>query len=248
MSYAHASPATTDARRGRDPESAVPGALKGQPPGLADAPAALLPALLADPMTGFVVACPPHRIEWANALAARIIGGPGVVAALGGRDLVELFPEGLMREIGTLGARPRGGSPAPVLRVIWHDREVLVRVIALAGVGLGEAPVLVLQLRWSSMTASDLESLPEPVEPVRSLVMRLDLIGRLTPREIEVLAMVGEGMTIREIAGALFRSEKTIQNHRDAIGTKLGMRNRVELASAARRAGLTVDDAARKRV
>ncbi|MCL4210860.1 MAG: response regulator transcription factor [Phycisphaeraceae bacterium] len=65
---------------------------------------------------------------------------------------------------------------------------------------------------------------------------RLDL---LTPREIEVLRMIGKGMSRTEIAQATHRSPKTIDNHRAAIMEKLQIHDRVELARFAIREGLT---------
>ena len=44
----------------------------------------------------------------------------------------------------------------------------------------------------------------------------------LSPREIEVLRLVGQGKSTREIADALNRSVKTIETHKQALKTKLG--------------------------
>jgi DNA-binding NarL/FixJ family response regulator len=79
-------------------------------------------------------------------------------------------------------------------------------------------------------------------------VARLGDLDVLSPRELEVLALLGQGLSIKEIAGILFRSEKTIGRHRDSIGAKLGLRNKVELADMARRAGLKIEDVGRERV
>ncbi|OGN85687.1 MAG: hypothetical protein A2X23_13685 [Chloroflexi bacterium GWC2_73_18] len=60
----------------------------------------------------------------------------------------------------------------------------------------------------------------------------------LTTREREVLALVAAGRTNREIAGALFISEKTASVHVSNILGKLGVRGRTEAASLALRLGL----------
>jgi DNA-binding CsgD family transcriptional regulator len=60
----------------------------------------------------------------------------------------------------------------------------------------------------------------------------------LTPRELEVLALIAAGRTNREIAEALFVSEKTAGHHVSSILRKLGVRGRVEAAGAAQRLGL----------
>ena len=60
----------------------------------------------------------------------------------------------------------------------------------------------------------------------------------LTPRESEVVKLVAEGMTTREIAEALFISPKTVERHRANVLEKLGVRDRVDLTRYAIRRGL----------
>jgi len=60
----------------------------------------------------------------------------------------------------------------------------------------------------------------------------------LTPRELEVLKLIAEAHTSKEIASALFISVKTVERHRQNILDKLGMRDRVELTRYAIRRGL----------
>ena len=60
----------------------------------------------------------------------------------------------------------------------------------------------------------------------------------LTPREIEILKLVAEGHTCREIADALVISEKTVERHRANLLDKLGVRDRVDLTRYAIRRGL----------
>jgi len=55
----------------------------------------------------------------------------------------------------------------------------------------------------------------------------------LSGRELEVLSLVSQGKTNREIAQALALSEKTVRNHVSSLLEKLGMNNRIELATYA---------------
>ena len=60
----------------------------------------------------------------------------------------------------------------------------------------------------------------------------------LTPRELEVLKLIAEAQTSKDIAATLFISVKTVDRHRQNILDKLGMRDRVELTRYAIRRGL----------
>ena len=61
----------------------------------------------------------------------------------------------------------------------------------------------------------------------------------LTARELEVLALVAEGRSNRQVADALFISAKTASVHVSNILAKLGVASRVEAAAVAHRLGLT---------
>jgi two-component system response regulator DevR len=52
----------------------------------------------------------------------------------------------------------------------------------------------------------------------------------LTPRESEILALIAEGLSNREIGGKLFLAEKTVKNYVSGILAKLGMQRRTQAA------------------
>jgi DNA-binding NarL/FixJ family response regulator len=83
---------------------------------------------------------------------------------------------------------------------------------------------------------------------VWSSVHDLGPLDGLTARELEVLALLGKGQRTKEIAETLHRSVSTIDGHRERIGQKLGLNDRAELVSVARRAGLRLEDAEGMRV
>jgi DNA-binding NarL/FixJ family response regulator len=60
----------------------------------------------------------------------------------------------------------------------------------------------------------------------------------LTPREMDVVKLIAEAYTNRQIAEILKVSEKTVESHRANVLGKLGMRDRVELVRYAIRRGL----------
>jgi DNA-binding NarL/FixJ family response regulator len=73
---------------------------------------------------------------------------------------------------------------------------------------------------------------------IRDFLERGDQPGELTPREQEVVKLIAEAHTNKEIAEILHLSEKTVESHRARVLQKLGMRDRVELVRYAIRQGL----------
>ncbi len=78
---------------------------------------------------------------------------------------------------------------------------------------------------------------------VRDVLLRIERGERLpravlTPREDEVVKLIAEGLSSKEIAGTLHISVKTVERHRANVLAKLGMRDRTELTRYAIRAGL----------
>ena len=66
-----------------------------------------------------------------------------------------------------------------------------------------------------------------------------EVFAELTPREMEVLELLGQGMRNQQIAAQLFISEKTVKNHVSSILAKLHVNDRTEAAILATRHGLT---------
>ncbi|MBI2965007.1 MAG: response regulator transcription factor, partial [Chloroflexi bacterium] len=98
-------------------------------------------------------------------------------------------------------------------------------------------------------TAARGESLLDPAVTTRVLAKLRDLASKeqdrevtvLSEREREVLALVAQGLTNKEIAAKLFISENTARNHVSRILEKLGLARRSEAATFAARHGLVGD-------
>ncbi|GAA3934430.1 response regulator transcription factor [Actinomadura viridis] len=67
---------------------------------------------------------------------------------------------------------------------------------------------------------------------------REEATAQLTPREEQIVKLIAEGNSSKEIARALFISVKTVDRHRANILSKLGMHDRLQLTRYAIRAGL----------
>ena len=63
-------------------------------------------------------------------------------------------------------------------------------------------------------------------------------IERLTHQELEILGLLAQGLSNKEIAAKLSLSERTVRNHTTDILGKLGLRNRTQAALWAREHGL----------
>jgi len=66
-------------------------------------------------------------------------------------------------------------------------------------------------------------------EPTQAPEMAPELAS-LSPREREILALIGDGLTNREIGKKLYLSEKTVKNHISRLLAKLGVQRRVQAA------------------
>ncbi|MFJ9419190.1 response regulator [Streptomyces sp. NPDC101227] len=63
-----------------------------------------------------------------------------------------------------------------------------------------------------------------------------DALSALSPRERQILGLVGEGLTNRQIGRRLYLSEKTVKNHISRLLAKLGVERRIQAAMIATRA------------
>jgi DNA-binding NarL/FixJ family response regulator len=75
--------------------------------------------------------------------------------------------------------------------------------------------------------------------PTRRRETTLSNPAGLTAREVEVLGLLGQGLTNAELASRLFISAKTVDHHVSAILSKLGVGSRRNAVSRARELGIT---------
>jgi DNA-binding CsgD family transcriptional regulator len=132
------------------------------------------------------------------------------------------------------------GHVYAVARCRWRLAE------ALLGAGDREQAIVVARAAYETAMALGAEPLRGALEALARRG-RLDLgvglppergLAGLTPREVEVLRLLVEGRSNRQIAEQLFISGKTASVHVTNILTKLGVHSRLEAAATARRLGL----------
>ncbi len=119
----------------------------------------------------------------------------------------------------------RSGASGFLLKNV--DPAELVRAVRV--VATGEA------LLAPTITKRLLERFLHSPAPGNGVSPRLD---QLTEREVEVLALVGQGLSNSEIAQALFLSQTTVKTHLAHIFAKLALRDRVQAVVLAYESGL----------
>ena len=91
----------------------------------------------------------------------------------------------------------------------------------------------VLQPSVAAKVVARFAQLPDPAEPRPQ-----PLVVPLSERELEVLRLLADGRSNREIAATLFLAEGTVKNHVTNVLAKLGARDRTQAALRARALGL----------
>lgn len=138
--------------------------------------------------------------------------------------------------------RASAHAPACLVLTAFDDDEAMVGAIM-----AGAAGYLLKQVRGQDVVHAVREvaagrSLLDPVTTARVLDrMRnpgeRDQMATLTEREREVLDLIGQGLSNREIAQRLFVAEKTVKNHVTSLLAKLGMQRRTQAAAWVARRG-----------
>ncbi len=199
--------------------------------------------------TSILVCSTDGEILFANKIAAN--GFPGVTPdSVVSKNLADLTPKPwALERIKYMKLAVERDRPVTLLEIVAGSKlSATLSPINLGGqspfgtvVMIAIEAVTPLKLRWLRATrdADDL---------IDAEVINLGRLSVLTPRELEVLALMGHGHRQKQIAEMLHRSVSTIDRHRERIGDKLGITDRIELVGLAREAALDVSDAARTNV
>jgi DNA-binding CsgD family transcriptional regulator len=140
--------------------------------------------------------------------------------------------------------------------VVEHSLEIYGGIVAVAFSALGIWLGLKMTGRREKIVTKEVPvevrvEVPVPVEvrvevPAPALPApstfevdrkRLDAFG-ITPREHEILVLIAEGLSNREIAARLFVSENTVKTHSSRLFEKLDARRRTQAVQIAKAAGL----------
>ncbi|MFE7538985.1 response regulator [Streptomyces rhizosphaericola] len=151
---------------------------------------------------------------------------------------------GVCREL-----RSRMPDLACLMLTSFDDEEALLDAIVAGASGYVLKQITGTDLVQAVRTVASGRSMLDPGATARVMArLRGDAVrddrpsgvGALTAREQDILALVGEGLTNREIGLRLHLAEKTVKNNISRILAKLGVERRVQaavIATEARRAG-----------
>jgi len=109
--------------------------------------------------------------------------------------------------------------------VLEHSIEIYGGLIALLFAGLGIW--LGLKLTKTKEKVVFKERPVEVPEPFSLNDGKVDELG-ITPRELEILGLIAQGLSNREIAEKIFVSENTVKTHSSRLFDKLGAKRRTQ--------------------
>ena len=133
--------------------------------------------------------------------------------------------------------------------VIEHSLEIYGAIVAIIFVAFGIwLGIKLTKPREKIVLREVLVPMPTPAEPVPPNEqappatftlnqVQLDALG-ITPRELEILTLIAQGLSNREIAGRLFVSENTVKTHCSRAFDKLGARRRTQAVQLGKQLGL----------
>lgn len=115
--------------------------------------------------------------------------------------------------------------------LVAHSVELYAAAIAAIFAAVGIWLGLRMTRRVETVVVREVP-VPAPAEFTRDEA-RVEALG-LTPRELEILALIAQGLSTREVAERAFVSENTVKTHASRVFTKLGARRRTQAVQLAK--------------
>ena len=121
--------------------------------------------------------------------------------------------------------------------LVQHSVEIYGGLVAAVFASLGIWLGLTLTRPAATVVVREVVEREVPVPTPSTFTRdeaRVEALG-LTPRELEILACIAEGLSNQEIAGRLFVSENTVKTHASRVFDKLDARRRTQAVQRARK-------------
>ena len=119
--------------------------------------------------------------------------------------------------------------------VVEHSIEIYIGLVAALFAGLGIWLGLKLTRKQEVVVVKEV-----PVAAIQPFALNKERLRDLgiTKRELEILELIAQGMSNREIADKLFVSENTVKTHSSRLFDKLSARRRTQAVQIAKELGL----------
>ena len=137
-----------------------------------------------------------------------------------------------------------GGVLIAVLRwseyqflVIEHSFEIYAALVAIIFAGFGIWLGIKLTKPREKIILREVFVATDPATTFTLNRPQLDALG-ITPRELEILTLIAQGLSNREIATRLFVSENTVKTHCSRAFDKLGARRRTQAVQLGKQLGI----------
>ena len=130
---------------------------------------------------------------------------------------------------------------------ILHGRPIVSAVWPIRDVVPPYQRVLVISRRNSKVDFSGVR-IESEMDVMETRYIDLGKLDVLSNRELEIMALIGHGLTVPQVAKILHRSQKTIENHKTSITQKLHLSGQADMVAIVTSMGLDVDDARRTRM
>ena len=126
------------------------------------------------------------------------------------------------------------GLAAPLLLTTFDESEFILRALKMDVRGYilknSPAPRILAAVRAVAEGGTVFQQDILAYIRDRTVFPAEDVFSLLTPRELEVAALIAEGLSNREIAARLFLSDGTVRNHISMILEKTGLQHRTQIA------------------
>lgn len=156
-----------------------------------------------------------------------------------GKYIADFHPEAFVRERLLLIKRVTEEGRPLSIKHIYHGHRIVSTIWPVEGADGVLPRVLVVTRSGTDQLPSFSEA---DLEVVHSQYIDLGPLEVLSDRELEVLVLLGHGLSVPETAKMLHRSSKTVERHKSSISNKLNVSGHAELVAIVTSIGLEVDD------
>ena len=163
------------------------------------------------------------------------------------KTIADVHPPEFVEERLVMIGRVLDENQPLMIEHILHGRPIASAVWPIHDVNPPYQRVLVISRRNNKVDFSG-QRVEGKMEVMATKYIDLGDINVLSQRELEVLALVGHGLSVPKVAELLHRSQKTIEHHKTSIAQKLHLKGQAEMVAIVTSMGLEVDDAKRTRM